>query len=356
MPNHGHGSFWNPLNATGEPLVYDPEIFQKYTNDFINGNLKVVGVGEPQTINAFDDVEIAPRYTGWGMKDNTLGINYYKMTDELHEKLCPSWENLSEQLNKQESFGIAFHRSGPYGPRPFGCGALLRTQMNGTFSDIPELGSIYFNSKFKAANELGKKMKEWNSMYVSSFYSNFKSQRLTSPTHNAMVPSVAVTCSGNKWWVFSRPRAVSKYGARTFEGAAFMRGIDENEEQFVVHTGPGSIITFPPYWAHWVMTKPGPSFMYTLRLKYPGNLLLNLITRMFSERVTLYHMLPGWIKGEALKSAFNQILNRETNTGSSSFEIADKATDIHGGDCPNKITKEELEGLFAKCKSVQKEY
>ena len=45
MPNHGHGSFWNPLNATGEPLVSDPEIIQKYTNDFINGNLKVVGVG-----------------------------------------------------------------------------------------------------------------------------------------------------------------------------------------------------------------------------------------------------------------------------------------------------------------------
>jgi len=353
LPDHGHGSFLNPLNATRKRIDHEPEKWKNYTKDFINGKIEVVGVGEPKIVNTFDDVKVQPSYVGWG-EDNTLGINYYKMTDELYEKLCPSWESLSEQLKKQEFFDVTIHRSGIYGSQPFGCSASERTKMNGTFSDIDELGSLYFNSKFLAPDELSAKMKKWNQAYVSSFYSNFKNQRLTSPAHNAMVPSVAITCSGNKSWIFARPRSIAKYGARTFQGASFMRGMDENEEQFVVHTGPGSIITFPPYWVHWVITNPGLSFMYTLRLKYPGNMFFIFLKRLFVERLTVFYMIPEWYFREALQSTFNRILGYQKLD--SSFETGDDATDIHGFDCANRITKEELDGLYTKCKSVQKEY
>ena len=39
---------------------------------------------------------------------------------------------------------------------------MFSTKMNGTFSDIDELGSLYFNSKFLAPDELSAKMKKWN--------------------------------------------------------------------------------------------------------------------------------------------------------------------------------------------------
>jgi len=339
LPDHGHGDFLNPLNTTEERLAHTPEIHKKYVQDFINGNLKVVGIGAPKVIDKFEEVEIPPIHSGWG-DDKTQGVKYYKMTDRLYKNLCPSWEELAEQLSQQESFQVAYHLAGEYGARPLGCAKVPRRQMNGTFEDIPERASLYFNSEFQAANELAGRMKEWAIMFVSTFYSDFDGRRLTSPFHNAMSPSIAITCAGNKYWTFVRPRAVAKYGARAFTGASFMRGMDEDEEQFVVQTGAATIISFPPYWAHWVITNPGKSYMYTLRSKYPGRLAVNLLRRLFVERFTLWEITP--------KSIFGSL--------SSSFEDAKNATDIHGDDCDSEITKEELDGLYAKMQSVQKEY
>jgi hypothetical protein len=82
-------------------------------------------LGEPKIIDSFDNVDVLPIYSGWG-KDNTLGINYYKMTDELYEKLCPSWETLAAELKTQANFDVVIHKSGNSGPHPIGCGAVER--------------------------------------------------------------------------------------------------------------------------------------------------------------------------------------------------------------------------------------
>ena len=88
----------------------------------------------------------------------------------------------------------------------------------------------------------------------------------------------------------------------------------------------GSIITFPPYWVHWVITNPGLSFMYTLRLKYPGNMFFIFLKRLFVERLTVFYMIPEWYFREALQSTFNRILGYQKLD--SSFETGDDATVI----------------------------
>lgn len=330
FPPLGHGDHFNPLRVTNDPL---PQVNDaNFTLKYLNGDWDIIPVYHTP-ITSWEEVDIAPVHTGWGdNKEN--GLWAYRMSEELTNRVCDSFEDTKKRVNSQTDVEVVDHVSN-YGSNPVGCGPAPR-RLHRNLKETPLKGTeaLYFNSKFLTADKLTKEMK--TPVFISSFFSEYPNRKLTAPWHNALSPSVAVTCVGEKWWTFVAPRAVGKYGSRSFNGATFPRGIDEDEPLYIVKTTRGSVISFPPWWAHFVITEPSPSFMYTLRAQYDGSVFWNLVKRFFTERMTLWNTLPPW-------------------NGKTAYENSIEKDDVFREDCPNLITKEHLDGIVDLHNSIWKE-
>lgn len=327
FPPHGHGDYFNPLRTSDVPLAQVSNV--NYTKMYINGDFKLIPVYH-KPINSWEEVELASVHTGWGSnKEN--GLYAYRMSDELIDRVCDPFETVKERVNSQTDVQTVEHAS-VNGPNPLGCGAAPRTEhRNLVETPLMPSEALYFNSEFLKADKLAAEIN--TPLFISSFYSEYDRRLVTAPWHNAVSPSIAITCTGDKWWTFVAPRGVGKYGSRLFNGATFPRGIDEDEPLYIVKTTRGSVISFPPYWAHFVITEPKPSFMYTLRAQYEGSVFWNLVKRAFVERLSLWYALPAW-------------------NGKTAYENSLAKKDVFQRECPNEISKEDLDAIVDLHESI----
>jgi len=322
FPPLGHGDHFNPLRVTDVPLAqYNQENF---THQYLNGDWEIIPVYH-KPINSWEEVELAPVHTGWGSnKEN--GLYAYRMSDELIDRVCDPFDVVKAQVDSQTDVQVVEHTS-PHGPNPVGCGAAPRREHRNLVEEpLKPAEALYFNSNFFTAEKLAAEIK--TPVFISSFFSHYARRLLSAPWHNALAPSIAVTCTGDKWWTFVAPRGVGKYGSRSFNGATFPRGIDEDEPLYLIKTTRGSVISFPPYWPHFVISMPTPSFMYTLRAQYDGSVFWNLVKRFFVERITLWNTLPPW-------------------NGKTAYENSIDKDDVFNPKCPNHITTEHFEAMAA---------
>jgi len=322
----------NPLQITLRPLDYQST--EDWTLKYVNGEVKVKSAGSPKLIDSWSEVEIAPVHTGWG--DNMdSGIRLYKMTDKLYSELCDSEEIIRARLNEMgEVKMVSYDSALPHGGNVIGGGNLKRFTANLKERGLQPLDALSFNTDVVSAQNILDKLNQTN-LFVSSFVSEFPDYVQSSPWHAAVAPSIAIQCHGAKLWNFMRPQGMAKYGGRGFNGAAMLRAFDEDEVQLVVKTFAGTIMSFPPYWAHTVLTYPGFSYLYTIRAAYSGSVFWNLIKRALRERLTLWYILPPW-------------------NGKSAFENSDQeasGADIYGNDI-NDMTREHLLGYLAHNEEV----
>lgn len=318
----------NPLNITLRPL--DFKSTEDWTLKSLNGEVKIRSAGKPKLINSWSEVDIAPVHTGWGSNKED-GIYVYRMSDDLYNTLCDPEEVIKQRLNEMKDVKLVsydsekYNGTDPHGGNVIGGGNLFRFTETIKGRGLNPLEALSFNTDVVSAQNILDKLNQTN-LFVSSFVSDFPHKVATAPWHAAVAPSIGIQCHGTKIWNFVRPQGIAKYGGRGFNGATMLRGFDEDEEQYVVKTFPGSIISFPPYWAHHVATWPGFSYLYTIRAAYPGSVFWNLIKRALRERLSLWYILPPW-------------------NGKSAFENSAKersGDDIYANNI-NDMTRENLE-------------
>lgn len=334
LPNWGHGTFMNPIMVTDDDL--SDASGKPYMEALLRGEIKLTPMNTPKIINTMEEVEIAPMYTGWG-NNYENGVYHYKMSDEMYEKFCPSWERVKEMVDSKETL-IAGRNLYHYGAYPVGCGRSAPKMINQTEEKLGPDRTLYFNSEFWSQEEIREMTGvDVDARFISTFFDQIQRPILNSPYHNAMVASIAIQCYGGKWWTFAAPRGMAKYGTRSYNGATILRGMDEDEEHFVVYTEPGTIISFPPWWPHFVISDAGNTFLYTLRKVYPSyftflktntQLTIEVLSRFFAERLSLFNTLPP-------------------NNGRTAHENSRTYVDVHSNeDCKNEITLEDLTRLM----------
>jgi len=337
-----HGTFLNPLNVTLEPLTMEPSDW--WTDMYISGKIKLTPMTNPTIVNSYS--EVAPpkfsetNWMGWG-KDNQNGIKFYKMSPELYAEICPTWEAITEQFSLP-NVNLMVSKMQPYGPNPIGCSASEKYRRDLTKEFLTTQEMLYFNSEMDIPVGIPEQVREGinhGKYYVSTFMSMFDEVRLTSPWHSAISGSVAVQCFGSKYWVFSNPRSHAKYGARGFFGATILRGSDEDEEHFLVKTVPGSILVFPSWWSHFVVTDPGKSYMYTVRYgaMWEYNWFAKWFTRLIAkDRLSIWNTFPPFQWPE----------NQNGKTANEMAEEPDSDyADIMSPNCTNSMPAEKFAAM-----------
>jgi len=316
------GNYLNPLNVTTKLL---PQISgANWTEAYISGKIKLRPIEDPKVIDSWSEIELPGVHSGWPGNEE-YGLKHYEMTERLYSELCDSKEAILNQIKPVDHLEIVTYSD--HGSNVIGGGNVQRHVINQTEQGLGPMDSLSFNTQYVTKEHIIERHDQ-NTVFVSSFLSNFPHPVLTSMFHASLAPSIAITCHGSKIWDFIPPRAMSKYGARGMHGAVILRGFDENEEQIVVKTKPGTILSFAPFWAHTVATYAGFSYVYTVRAAYPGNVKLNALMRIFTDRLSFFNALPS--------------LRR------SAFEDAgknDDAADVYGNS-GNLITQENLSAFL----------
>lgn len=244
-------AFWfvdmNPLNVTFHGQVdYNG---QNYTEQVIDAQVFVDPV--VHQISSFDEAKITDR------------LMVYQLPDEYMHNLCPSLDALNAGMKDTEV--TVNHYYDVYGANVVGC-KNMDTETITYPGKMPANMSMSFFSEMIRPENLPATVRDNRIKAVSGFVSYYDHPYLSAPQHAAAVASIAIQCVGDKVWGFQAPSGNKRHGLLSFFGGVIARGIDGDTPMYIVQTKPGTVITFPAFWAHWVLTKPGPNFMYTPRI------------------------------------------------------------------------------------------
>jgi len=333
-PKWSHGTFWNPLNITRDPLPYQD--FTWWTDMYLSGNMTIIPVHPTHEIDDMTDIEMADYQTGWG-DDSSNGLRMVKLSDRLYQELCPTWEEIVEEIGSMgETLLTDFKWK--HGAHPIGCNNFEHVKQDISKEPLRPNQGIFFGRDADCprwSDEIRDYIMRF-SFALTTFFHDMDTWRLTSTSHSAPSPSVSIQCLGAKWWLFAPPRSMGKYGSKARDaglGAVWSRGLDEDVEAYLVRTRPGSVLTFPQNWNHWVLSEPGKTYMYNIRWKpeKPIEKLKGLWTRIITERFSMFHLFLTAFK------LFRTLVLRLNN-----FEYE---PDIQGPLCKNELSEEYLEAI-----------
>lgn len=333
-PKHGHGTFMNPLNITFDPLPVEP--FDWWTDMYLSGNMTVIPVHAEKIIDSLEEVEHAPYSTGWGSNSEN-GMRMHKMTDELYEKLCPTWEEIYDEVKSLGPLQVT-HFKWDNGAHPIGCNYYDIKEKDLGKEPLLENEGIFFGRNADSPSwpdDIRAYINRF-SYVLTTFFHDMDRMRMTSTSHSAPSASVSIQCLGEKWWLFAPPRTMGKYGSKARDaglGAVWSRGLDEDVETYLVKTQPGTIMTFPQNWNHWVLSPAGKTYMYNIRWRPPTPLgkLYALFQRIGTERYSMWHIIKSALA--LLKIGYRR---------ESQFKSED---DVHGPSCQNELSDEYLKKI-----------
>lgn len=314
----------NPLNVTfGNPVDYNG---LEFTEQVINR--QKITEWPVQKVQSYDDVKV------------THQLEVFELPDEYMKTICPSLDEVNANMKGKKV--TVNHYYDVYGANLIGCKNMDVEEIVYP-GKMPANMSMSFFSDLIRPDNLPEPVKSKAVKAVSGFVSYYAHPYLSAPMHAAAVDSIVILCEGEKTWGFTRPSANKRWGLLSFFGGVISRGIDEDSQMIIVRQKPNQIVTFPAFWAHWVLTKPGPSFMYTLRVP-------RLLKAFYRHRLSMYRTVA---------EIFWENIFSNGAKGSSALDKAVKADDQNviydkkEKGCDNEIPLDSLERLM---KTVKVDY